>query len=91
LALIQELIIKTYIAPNAIKKLCVRALRRNKQRGVVIGQGYALKCSKCDYKKTFHTGIGFLFMEIKEQVAMDIVDGKYGKEMQSFIRVMMWD
>ncbi|WP_346962304.1 hypothetical protein [Clostridium sp.] len=50
-----------------------------------------MKCSKCDYKKTFHTGIGFLFMEIKEQVAMDIVDGKYGKEMQSFIRVMMWD
>ncbi|WP_346879915.1 hypothetical protein [Clostridium sp. UBA3061] len=50
-----------------------------------MGQGYTLKCSKCDYEKTFNTGIGFLFMQIKEQVAKDIVDGKYGKEMQSFI------
>lgn len=56
------------------------ALRRNKQRSVVMGQGYTLKCSECDYEKTFNTGIGFLFMETK-----DIVDGKYGKEMESFI------
>ncbi|WP_346878923.1 MULTISPECIES: hypothetical protein [unclassified Clostridium] len=82
MSLIPELIIKAYIPLNDIKKLSERALRRNKQS---MGQNYTLKCSKCDYEKTFNTGIGFLFMEIKEQVAKYIVDGKYGKEMRSFI------
>jgi len=44
-----------------------------------MGQGYLLKCNKCDYSIEYHQGVGFLYPIEASNMLTDMQQGKFGK------------
>ena len=49
-----------------------------------MGQGYLLKCNKCDYREEVFLGVGYMFPEEYAELVRDIRKGCYGRDWQAF-------
>ena len=51
-----------------------------------MGSGYSLFCKKCRFSFDACFGVGFCFPEVYQKALRDGIEGKLGKEVQSFLR-----
>ncbi|MBQ6592555.1 MAG: hypothetical protein IJH98_06660 [Solobacterium sp.] len=51
-----------------------------------MGHGSVYECRKCGYRASGLEGIGFAYPEVYRKVQRDAAAGRYGKEVQRFLR-----